>query len=116
MDDFIRLVQAPTQTELEHFTQAGMYGIHKVFPHLGPLENQEDKLIALKKLWQGNGRWASGKEILGWFFNGAAQYMSLPVEKVQKIMTTLKSLMQKRWLNWAMMGKLMHTIISILNG
>jgi len=50
MDDFIGLMQAPTRTELEHFTRVVLHGIHKVFPPPGPSENQEDEPIALKKL------------------------------------------------------------------
>jgi len=120
MDDFIGLLQAPTHTELEHFTRAVLHGIHKVFPPPGPTDNQEDEPIALKKLRQGDGRWASGKEILGWFFDGAAKSMSLPVEKVQKITATLKELTRKKMVKLGelekMMGKLMHATIGIPNG
>jgi len=120
MDDFIGLMQAPTRTELEHFTRAVLHGIHKVFPPPGLADNQEDEPIALKKLRQGDGRWASGKEILGWFFDGASRCMVLPVDKVQKITTTLKELTRKKMVKLGelekMMGKLMHATIGIPNG
>jgi len=76
MDDFIGMIQVPSQSKLEHFTRAIMYGIHKVFPAPRPMDNGEDEPISLKKLKQGDGKWAKSKEILGWFFNGAPRCMS----------------------------------------
>jgi len=94
MDNFLGLMQAPPPKQLEHFTWAVLHGIHKVFPLPGPGDDPDDKLISIKKLKQGDSHWAMSKEILGWFFNGVSQYMSLPEEKVNKIMEKLKDLTQ----------------------
>jgi len=69
MDDFMGLVQLPSYRDLEHFTRAVLYGIHKVFPPPGPNNDPDNEPITIKKLKQGDGQWAS-KEILGWFFMG----------------------------------------------
>jgi len=43
----------------------------------------------MKKLQQGNGKWTTSKEILGWLFDGINRCISLPSEKATKILTTL---------------------------
>ncbi len=70
--------------QLIQFTRAVLHGIHTIFPPLGPSNAQDDKLIAIKKLKQGDGLWDTKKEILGWLFDGIACTMQLPVEKIKK--------------------------------
>jgi len=120
MDDFLGLMQAPSLQQLGNFMRAVLHGIHKVFPPLGPMDDQDDKPISIKKLKQGDGRWATSKEILGWFFDGMACCMSLPEEKVSEIMVNLKNLTKQKLVKVGdlekLMGKLMHATIGIPNG
>jgi len=81
MDNFIGLVRAPTYTEILHFTCATMPRIHAVFPPPGQGKDPEDKLIYVRKLWQGNGLQSTKKEILGWLFDGVLWCLSLPIGK-----------------------------------
>jgi len=83
------------------------------------MDDQDDEPISIKKLKQGNGHWATSKEILGWIFDGTACCMSLPEEKVSKIMVNLKDLTKQKLKLGdleKMMGKLMHATIGIPNG
>jgi len=85
MDDFFRMIQAPTMAELQKFTRAILKGIHSIFPPPGLLEDQMDKPVSLKKLKSGDGMWSTQKEILGWVFNGITCCMQLPMDKVTKL-------------------------------
>ncbi len=120
MDDFMGVLQAPTPEEMIHFTRAVLHGINKVFPAPGPTDDPKDNPIAIKKLQQGDGRWSTSKEILGWFFDGITRCMSLPSTKVTKIMSILRSLSRKPIVRLgdleSLNGKLMHATIGIPNG
>jgi len=84
------------------------------------MDNGEDKPISLKKLKQGDGKWAKSKEILGWFLNGVSRCMSLPANKVKKITNNLKNLVKQKLVKLGdlekITGKLMHATIGIPNG
>jgi len=120
MDDFMGVLQAPSAADLEHFTRAILHGINKIFPDLGPIDNMSDNPIALKKLQQGDGRWATSKELLGWFFDGIRRCMHLPQDKITKILAGLRSLSRKPVLRLgdleSINGKLMHATIGIPHG
>jgi len=95
VDDFIGMVAAPSHEALLHFTQAVLHGIHKIFPPPDPTDNAEDEPISIKKLKQGEGRWATRKEILGWLFDGTTRCINLPTNKVTSILQSLKELTRK---------------------
>jgi len=119
VDDFLGLIQAPSQTQALHFTRAILHGIHKVF---APSDNgaPDDEPIAIKKLNQGDGRWATTKEILGWVFDGIAKTMTLPTEKVNHILQDLHIITRQRTVSvktlQRMQGRLMHATHGIPNG
>jgi len=120
MDDFIGLAQAPTIEELKHFTRVIMHGIHTVFPPPGIADDPEDEPILVKKLQQGDGLWSTKKEILGWVFDGVSKCLSLLIEKVDRIKTTLTQLSRKKTVRFGELkkinGKLMHAMSGIPNG
>jgi len=120
MDDFIGLAQAPTHTELLHFTRAVMHDIQSVFPPPGPSKDPDDEPISVKKLKQGDGLWSIKKEILGWLFEGVSHCLSLLEEKVKTITATLMQLTRKKTVQFSELekvnGKLMHVTIGIPNG
>jgi len=85
IDDFIGLIQAPTQQQLQHFTRAILHAIHRIFPPVTITNNPNNEPIALKKLNQGDRLWSHNKEILGWLFDGITSTISLPAEKIQSL-------------------------------
>jgi len=91
VDDFIGLIQAPSACRLKHFTRAILHGIHKIFPPPDTTNPTYDEPIALKKLMNGDGLWATSKEILGWIFDGINRCILLPPPKVTKLLRELRS-------------------------
>ncbi len=120
MDDFIGMAAAHSRNELLHFTRAVLHGIHTVFPPPGQAKDPDDEPISVKKLKQGEGMWATKKEILGWLFDGTTRCINLPANKTQKIMDSLKQLTRKKTIRLGELeklnGKLMHATIGIPNG
>ncbi len=114
------MVAAPSHEALLHFRQAVLHGIHKIFPLPDPMDNAEDEPISIKKLKQGEGRWATRKEILGWLFDGTTRCINLPTNKVTSILQSLKELTRKNTVRIGALekinGKLMHATIGIPNG
>jgi len=120
VDDFIGLIQAPTQQQLQHFTWAILHAIHRIFPPATITNNPNDEPIALKKLNQGDGLWSHNKEILGWLFDGITRTISLPAEKIKSLTQELRSLTRRpkariRDLQ-RIQGRLIHAAIGIPNG
>jgi len=120
MDDFIGLAQSMSENELRHFTRAVLHGIHTVFPLPGPLDDQTDEPISVKKLKQEDGLWNTQKEILGWLFDGVTKCMRLPAEKVTKIRKSLLQTARAKVVRLGQLeklnGRLMHATIGIPNG
>jgi len=80
----------------------------------------KDEPISIKKLKQGDGKWAKSKEIQGWFSDGTSRCMSLPTNKVKKITDNLKSLVKQKLVKLGKLEKvtrkLMQATIRIPNG
>ncbi len=88
MDDFIGLAIPTSQQQLQHYSNAVMYGIHDVFP---PDDNDNDDPISLRKLIKGDGSWAIVKDILGLTFNGDNKTVWLEENKRTALLTILTS-------------------------
>jgi len=122
VDDFIGMIQGPAKPDLIRFTRAVLHGIHKIFPP--PTDNtmmdDNDEPIALKKLQQGDGLWATSKEILGWMFDGLTRCIALPATKVTKLRHELRSVSRRRRIRvknlQQLQGKLIHASLGIPNG
>lgn len=71
IDDFIQLAQTTDPMRLEHLSRAILHGIHSVFPPPAATGHKGEDPVSLKKLKQGDGLWATRKELLGWIFDGA---------------------------------------------
>jgi hypothetical protein len=85
IDDFIQLAQTTDPAKLQHLSRAVLHGIHSVFPPLSVTGHAGEDPVSIKKLKQGDGLWATRKELLGWVFDGAKQCIELPQDKVEKI-------------------------------
>jgi len=119
VNDFIGMIQAPSHAQLQHFTRAVLLGIHKIFPP--PAEHHlDEEPIAMKKLLQRDGLWATSKEILGWLFDGITRSISLPPAKVDKLRRELHTAARTRQTQikhlQQLQGRLMHASLGIPNG
>jgi len=120
VDDFISLIQAPSLPELQHYMHAILHAIHKIFPLAMVTQLPHDEPIALKKLSNGNGLWATTKEILGWVFDVITQCISLPAPKVDALLHELQSLARRNSTSvhdlQRIQGQLIHAAYGIPNG
>lgn len=85
VDDFIQVAQTTDPDKLLHMSRAILHDIHSVFPPPSVTGHDGEDPVSQKKLEQGDGRWATRKEILGWVFDGHNQTIELPLNKVEKI-------------------------------
>jgi hypothetical protein len=117
VDDFINMAtQNPSRTRLLAITRASMHAIHEVFPPPDVTGHTEGKdPISLKKLQQGDARWETVKEVLGFLFDGAAKTVSLPPDKAANILKELERVLKKQMLPFkrfrSLLGKLRHVAI-----
>jgi len=79
-----------------------------------------DKPIAFKKLNNGNGLWATQKEILGWVFDGITRCISLPTHKVKSLLHELHTMARQNMATLrdlqCLQGNLIHTAHGMPNG
>jgi hypothetical protein len=87
MDDYIGLTIPASRPQLQHYSNAVMYGIHDVFP---PEMQQDEDPISFQKLKQGDGSWALLKDILGLTFNGTDKTVWLDDNKRKAILTVIQ--------------------------
>lgn len=89
------MVIATSQEQVQHVANVVMHVIHEVFP---PLLKDEDDPISLKKLHNGDGKFALQKDILGFASNGApgCKTMQLEEPKREFLLAALK-----KWLRAA---------------
>ena len=88
MDDFIGLAIPTTRQQLQHYSNAVMFGIHDVFP---PDDDDDEDPISLHKLKKRDGAWAVVKDILGLTFNGEDKTVWLEDDKRKALLTILTS-------------------------
>jgi len=113
------MVAAPSHDALLHFTQAILHGIHKIFPRPGPHDNANDKPNSIKKLKNGEGCWATRKEILGLVFDGTTCCINLLADKVTAILQSKRTHQKDHHPNWRLgkiNSKLLYATIGIPNG
>ena len=95
VDDYIGLVQTTDPAQLRHHSRALLHAIHQIFPPPDATGDTGEDPISYKKLvTEGEGIWATRKEILGWIFDGFHRTMQLPPKKVTKIRDTIQSILR----------------------
>ena len=87
MDDFIGLAIPSSLSQLRHYSNAVMYGIHDVFPP--DTTDDANDPISLRKLDKLDGSWAIVKDILGLTFNGVDKTIWLEENKRDALLTIL---------------------------
>ena len=98
MDDFIGLAMATSQQQLQHVSNAIMYGIHDVFP---PDNDDDNDPISKRKLETSEGTWALQKDILGLTFDGNNKTVWLEQDKRDALITILSG--------WLRASRAQHT-------
>jgi hypothetical protein len=120
IDDFIQLAQTTDPAKLQHLSRAVLHGIHSVFPPPSVTSHAGEDPVSIKKLKQGDGLWATRKELLGWVFDGAKRCIELPQDKVDKITAEIHRVTRKaaipRKQFEQLRGKLRHACIGIPAG
>jgi hypothetical protein len=120
VDDFIQAAQTTDPDRLLHMSRAILHGIHSVFPPPAVTGHDGEDPVSQKKLEQGDGRWATRKEILGWIFDGQNRTIELPTDKVDKITAELHSTTRKAAVPRKdfekLRGKLRHACIGLPAG
>jgi hypothetical protein len=92
VDDFIHLAQTTNATELQHLACATLHGLHSCFPPPSVTGHDGEDPVSLKKLREGDGRWAVCKELFSWIFDGTTRCIKLPPKKVEAITSELHSM------------------------
>ena len=120
IDDFIQLAQTTDKAQLLHLLRALLHAIHYVFPPPSVTGGTEEDPVAMKKLLQGDGLWATRKELLGWVFDGIKRCIELPPEKHDRIQSELHGIRHRiktpRKDLERLQGKLRHACIGMPAG
>ena len=120
VDDFIGATNDLSDENLSHFSRAMLFGVHSIFPPPEISKHQGQDPISQKKLQQGEGKWATTKEILGWLVNGANFTLQLMPEKCAKISKLIKKVCKQSHCPLQkfqeLAGKLQHASFGIPGG
>jgi hypothetical protein len=116
MDDFLGLSQPPSATQT---LRALLAGVHSVFRYTAHPDDpiHRKAVISEAKIAQGDGRWSTTKNILGWLVNSAAHTVHLlphKAKRLQELLTTflpLRRTSRRRWLQ--LLGELRHMATAI---
>ena len=120
VDDFIAAVQTNDTAELRQTSRAMLHGIHAIFPPPDITKHNGYDPVSEKKLHQGEGKWETKKEILGWDIDGASGTIQLPPKKCKIIHTTICKILKKKSISLnkfqKIAGKLQHASFGIPGG
>jgi hypothetical protein len=97
VDDFLlAAVEDSSGTLLKRTARATLHAIHSVFPpprSTGMLDAKDP--VSEKKLAKGDARWATGKEILGYWLDGTARTVQLPADRAADLLKEVKRILKK---------------------
>ena len=121
VDDFVAMTQTSSPDKLLHLSRAMLHGIHSVFPPPDVSGHNGQDPVSQKKLDDGDGQWASRKEILGWIFDGVTRCIELTTERQKTIDTEIKRVLRMKGgapykRVEKLIGKLRHATIGVPAG
>jgi hypothetical protein len=96
-DHIMATVQDSTGTLLRRTARATLHSIQSVFtaPGATTMEGAKD-LISEKKLHEGDGRWDTTKEILGYMLDGIARTIQLPQDGADGLLKEVWAILKKK--------------------
>ena len=121
IDDFCGLCQSTDEQVLRHVSSSILHSIYEVFPPPQTTgQAAKDNPVSLKKMGEGDGVWATRKELLGWVFDGVRRCIELPAAKVTSLVTELKQVGRQRKVHRKdlekLRGRLRHAAIGMPGG
>ena len=120
VDDFIGATNNLSDSHLLHFSRAMLHGLHSIFPPPEVTGHMGEDSVSTKKLFNGEGIWATRKEILGWIFDGIAYTIQLPPKKCDQIRRMISKLLKVQRVSLQkfqkLAGKLQHASFGLPNG
>ena len=66
-----------------------LHAIHAIFPPPDVTGHEGEDSVSIKKIDNGDGRWNYIKEILGWIINGRDYTITLPPDRLEKILVQI---------------------------
>ena len=120
VDDFIGVTNNTPISHLRHLSRAILHGIHSIFPPPSVTGHPSGNSVSIKKVYKGEGQWQYVQEILGWLFDGKEYTISLPPDKLQKILDIINECLKLAQIPLnkfqKMAGKLQHASIAMPGG
>lgn len=120
VDDYIAMTNDASKQNLLHFSRCMLHGIHSVFPPPDVTGHNGEDPIAQKKLKAGEGHWATEKEILGWMIDGEFYTITLPSDKLKKLVHDLKNMERRKAIPFKqfqkLAGRLQHAALGLVGG
>jgi hypothetical protein len=114
VDDFLSAaVEQPSGKFLQRIARATLHAIHSVFqpPAMTGTPGAKDP-ISEKKLAQGDARWDTDKEILGYWLNGIHRTVQLPLSRADDLLKEVRAVLKKQRIPLkrfrSLVGRLQH--------
>jgi hypothetical protein len=98
VDDFLlAAVEDKTGAFLQRTARATLHAIHSIFPPPAATGMPDAKdPVSEKKLAKGDARWATTKEILGYWLDGENRTVQLPPSRADDLLKEVKSILKKQ--------------------
>ena len=120
VDDFMAITNDLCEENLTNISRTMLYAIHAIFPPPDVTGHEGEDSVSIKKIDNGDGRWNYIKEILGWIINGRDYTITLPPERLEKILLQINQAKRQKKVALNEMqqlaGKLQHASFAMPGG
>ena len=114
VDDHLLLAQGPPERR-EAVRDKVMHTLDKVFCHSSIDNNMRSDPISHKKLLKGDAAWSTCQKILGWLIDTVAMTVTLPLEKVNKVVSQLRNCLCLKRLGYKRVQRLLGLLRSVVS-
>ncbi len=120
VDDFMAITNCLTDDNLNNISRTMLHAIHSIFPPPEVTGHQGEDSVSIRKIDNGDGRWNYVKEVLGWLINGRDYTITLPPDRLEKIIIQINKAKRKKRVELNEMqklaGKLQHASFAMPGG
>ena len=120
VDDFMAATNDLGEENLTNVARSMLHAIHAIFPPPNITGHAGEDSVSIKKIDNGDGRWDYVKEILGWMINGRTYSITLPADRLHKIILQINKAKRKKQVPLNEMqklaGKLQHASFAMPGG